>query len=75
MKKTYETWSEYLANSNATKNEKTFNITLRRKKSGEFKVVGRGALMENNMGGKSEWVNVDARDLTSAIRNNGIFAK
>ena len=75
MKKSYETWSEYLANRNATKNEKLFNLTLRRKQSGEFEVVGHAAFMENNKGRTAEWVNVNARDLTRAIHNNGIVVK
>ena len=75
MKSDNQSWGEYFANRNATKNEKTFNLTLRRKRNGEFEVVGRGAFMENNIGSKSEWVNVDARDLARALRNNGIVAK
>jgi len=73
MKKNCETWSEYLANPNVR--PKTFNLTVQRNQRGEFEVIGRGAFMKNNMGGKAEWVGVDARDIARAIRNNGITAK
>ena len=75
MKKQNETWSEYLANRNATKNEKQFNITFRRTKTGEFEIVGHQAFMEANQGPTSEWVRVDSRDLARALRNNGIIVK
>lgn len=73
MKKQNESWSEYLANPNVR--PKTFNLTVQRNERGEFEIVGRGAFMKNNMGGKAEWVGVDARDIARAIRNNGIIAK
>lgn len=73
MKKTNEKWSEYLQNKSVR--PKTFNLTIQRNQRGEFEVVGRGAFMKNNMGGKAEWVGVDARDIARAIRNNGISAK
>lgn len=73
MKNSTQTWSEYLANPNVR--PKTFNVTLQRNRSGEFEVVGRGAYMKHDMGGKAEWVNVDARDIARAIRNSGISAK
>ena len=75
MKKNCETWSEYLANRNATKNEKQFNVTFRRTKTGEFEIVGHQAFMEANQGRTSEWVRVDSRDLARALRNNGIIVK
>jgi len=75
MKKQNETWSEYLANRNATKNEKQFNITFRRTKTGEFEIVGHQAFMEANQGRTSEWVRVDSRDLARALRNNGVIVK
>lgn len=75
MKKHNETWSEYLANRNATKNEKTFNVTFRRSADGEFEIVGQKARMEAFKGRGSKWVRVDARDLASALRKNGITAK
>ena len=73
MKKTNEKWSEYLQNKSVR--PKTFNLTIQHNQRGEFEVVGRGAFMKNNMGGKAEWVGVDARDIARAIRNNGISAK
>lgn len=73
MKKKQESWKSYLANSNVK--EKTYNVTLRRKRNGTFQVVGGGALMLNDMGGKAEFVRVDVRDLTEAIIHNGIFAR
>lgn len=75
MKKQTETWSEYLANRNATKNEKTFNVTFRRNTDGEFEIVGQKARMEAFKGRGSKWVRVDARDLACAIRKNGVIAK
>lgn len=75
MKKTYETWSQYLQNRNATKNPKTFNVTLQRNSNGEFEIVGHNAYMEAKTGGSSEWVKVDARDLARSIRNNGLIVK
>lgn len=73
MKKANETWSMYLSNKNVR--PKTFNLTMQRNRSGAFEVIGRGAFMENNMGGKSEWVNVNARDIVRSIRNSGLVAK
>lgn len=73
MKQQNETWSEYLQNKRVR--PKTFNLTVHRNQSGEFEVVGRGAYMQNNLGGRSEWVAVDARDIARAIRNSGITAK
>ena len=73
MKSDNQSWSEYLANKQIR--PKTFNLTVRRNQRGEFEIVGRGAYMENNMGSKSEWVGVDARDIARAIRNGGITAK
>jgi hypothetical protein len=73
MKKSIETWSQYLQNKNVR--PKVYNITFVRNERGEFEVVGRQAYMQNNMGGKAEWVNVDARDIARAIRNSGIIAK
>lgn len=75
MKKQNESWSEYLDNRNATKNEKTFNVTFRRNNSGEFEIVGQKARMEAFKGRGSKWVRVDARDLAGAIRKGGICAK
>jgi hypothetical protein len=75
MKSDNQSWSEYLANKNATKNEKTFNITFRRKTTGEFEVMGNQAFMEANKGRTSEWVRVTSRDIARALRNNGIVAK
>lgn len=73
MKKTNETWSQYLNNKNVR--PKTYNVTLQRNRSGEFEVVGGGAYMEHNTGGSVELVRVDARDLARAIRNSGVVAK
>jgi hypothetical protein len=73
MKKSNETWSSYLANPNVR--PKTYNVTLRRNRNGEFEVVGGGAFMEHNTGGSVELVRVDARDLARAIRNNGVTSK
>lgn len=75
MKKEYETWSEYFANRNATKNPKTFNVTMRRNASGEFEILGHKALMEHKQGPSSEWVRVSPRELARAMRNNGVIAK
>ena len=73
MKQSTQTWSQYLNNKNVR--PKTYNVTLRRNRSGEFEVVGGGAYMEHNTGGSVELVRVDARDLARAIRNNGVVAK
>lgn len=75
MKKTNETWSEYLANRNATKNPKTFNVTFLRQPNGEFEIQGHSALMETKTGGSSEWVRVAPRDLARALKSNGITTK
>ena len=75
MKRSTQTWSEYLSNKNATKNPKTFNLTVQRNHHGEYELVGGGSFMKHNMGGKSEWVQVDVRDLARDIRNNGINAR
>jgi hypothetical protein len=73
MKKTTESWGEYLANKNVR--PKTFNLTVRRNRGGEFEILGFNAFMKNDMGGAAEWVRVDARDIARAIRNGGIVAK
>lgn len=75
MKKTYETWSEYLQNRNATKNPKTFNVALQRNSNGEYEIVGHNAFMKAKTGGSSEWVRVSARDLARSIRNSGLIVK
>jgi hypothetical protein len=73
MKKQNESWAEYLQNKSVR--PKTFNVTFRRTKSGEFEIVGHQAFMEANQGRSSEWVRVDSRDLARALRNNGIIVK
>lgn len=75
MKKENESWSEYLANRNATKNEKHFNVTFLRNRKGSFEIVGHSALMESKQGKTSQWVRVAPRDLARAIRSNGIISK
>lgn len=75
MKKSFESWSQYLQNRQATKNPKTFAVTLKRNSNGEYEIVGHNAFMEAKTGGSSEWVKVDARDLARSIRNSGLIAK
>lgn len=75
MKKSFETWSEYLQNRNATKNPKTFNVALQRNSNGEYEIVGHNAFMEAKTGGSSEWVRVSARALARSIRNSGLIVK
>lgn len=74
MKKQNENWSEYLNNKNATKNPKTFNVTMRREPNGQYVVVGHRALMKHNDGFNSEWVRVNSRDLVQSITESGLVA-
>jgi hypothetical protein len=73
MKKKTETWNQYLNNKNIR--PKTFNLTVRRNRNGEFELLGGGAFMKNDMGGAHEWVQADVRDVVRSINQNGIFAK
>lgn len=73
MKRSTQTWSEYLANKNVR--PKTFNVALQRNSKGEYEIVGHNAFMKHDMGGKAEWVKVDARDLARSIRNSGLIVK
>lgn len=72
MKKTNESWSQYLNNKSVR--PKTFNVTMRRNSRGEFIVVGGQSLMEANDGYNSEWVKVNSRSLVKAITESGIVA-
>jgi hypothetical protein len=72
MKKTNESWSQYLNNKSVR--PKTFNVTMRRNSRGEFIVVGGQSLMEATDGYNSEWVKVNSRSLVKAITESGIVA-
>ena len=72
MKKTNESWSQYLNNKSVR--PKTFNVTMRRNNRGEFIVVGGQSLMEAKDGYNSEWVKVNSRSLVKAITESGIVA-
>jgi hypothetical protein len=72
MKKTNESWSQYLNNKSVR--PKTFNITMRRNSRGEFIVAGGQSLMEVKDGYNSEWVKVNSRSLVKAIAESGIVA-
>jgi len=72
MKKQNESWSQYLNNKSVR--PKTFNLTLRRNRQGEFVVMGGQSLMEANDGYNTEWVKVNSRSLVKAITENGIVA-
>jgi hypothetical protein len=73
MKKRNETWNQYLRNKNVR--PKTFNLTVTRNERGSFEVVGNNSLMLDNMGSKHRWVRVNTRDITNAIRENGLVCK
>lgn len=73
MKKKTETWNQYLNNKNIR--PKTFNLTVRRNRNGEFELLGGGAFMKHDTGGTQEWVQANARDIVKSINQNGIFAK
>ena len=70
MKKSNETWSQYLSNKSVR--PKTFNVTMRRNRRGEFIVLGGQSLMEVNDGFNSEWIKVNSRSLVRAITDSGI---
>ena len=73
MKNPNEQWNEYLGNKNVR--PKTFSVTLERDRNGDFKIVGNGAAVLNVVNQhKQEWVEVDARDLATALRNSNIVA-
>jgi hypothetical protein len=72
MKKQNETWSEYLENRSVR--PKTFNVTMRRERNGQYVVVGHQALMEHNDGFNKEWVRVNSRDLVQSITESGLVA-
>lgn len=72
MKKQNESWSQYLNNKSVR--PKTFNLTLRRNRQGEFVVMGGQSLMEANDGYNTEWIKVNSRSLVKAITENGIVA-
>jgi len=72
MKKQNESWNQYLNNKSVR--PKTFNLTLRRNRQGEFVVVGGQSLMEANDGYNTEWVKVNTRSIVKAITENGIVA-
>lgn len=72
MKKQNESWNQYLNNKSVR--PKTFNLTLRRNRQGEFVVVGGQSLMEANDGYNTEWVKVNSRSIVKAITENGIVA-
>lgn len=63
---------QYLTNRNATKNPKTFNITLVRNELGEFHAIGGETKMLSRQGSKEEWVSVNTRDLISMLNKQGI---
>lgn len=65
---------QYLTNKAATKNPKTFNITLTRDASGEFHAVGGETTMLDRAGRKEQWVNVNTRDFVSLLNKQGINA-
>jgi hypothetical protein len=72
MKQQHETWNEYLENPNVR--PKTFNVTMRRERNGQYVVVGHRALMEHNDGFNKEWVRVNSRDLVQSITESGLVA-
>jgi hypothetical protein len=68
MKNPNQQWNEYL--NSKTIRPKTFTVTFERNRSGNYRVIGRGASMLNVVNQyKADWVPVDVRDLTSALRN------
>lgn len=73
MKSNHQTWSEYLNNKNVR--PKTFNVTMRREKNGQYVVVGHNALMEHNDGFNKEWVRVNSRQLVQSITESGLVAR
>lgn len=73
MKQKYETWSDYLSNSNVR--PKTFNVTLRRESNGQYVVVGNQTLMEDNDGFNRRWVRVNSRDFVQSVVENGLLAR
>jgi len=62
----------YLNNAAATKNPKTFSLTLRRNEKGELYAVGGETMMHDKR--KDEWINVDTRDFVALINKQGIKA-
>ncbi len=63
---------QYLMNRAATKNPKTFNITLERNELGQFHAVGGETVMLDRSHNKEQWVNVNTRDLISMLNKQGI---
>ena len=65
---------QYLTNRAATKNPKTFNITLERNELGQFQAVGGETVMLDRSGNKEQWVSVNTRDFVSLLNKQGIKA-
>jgi len=65
---------QYLTNRAATKNPKTFNITLERNALGEFHAVGGESVMLDRSGNKEQWVGVNTRALIGLLNKQGIVA-
>jgi hypothetical protein len=66
---------QYLTNRAATKNPKTFNITLERNELGQFTAVGGETVMLDRSGNKEQWVSVNTRDLVGLLNKQGIIAR
>lgn len=63
---------QYLTNPAATKNAKTFNITIERNERGEFQAVGGETVMLDRSGRREQWVSVNTRDFVSLLNKQGI---
>jgi len=75
MKKQNESWYNYLKNTKATKNPKTFSLTFERDQYGNFHVAGHQARMLKKVGRQEKWVRVRARDLVKVLNESEIIAK
>ena len=71
MKNRKEQWVKYLANRDVR--PKTFNITLERDRSGNFKIVGSQTKMLDVINQhEANWVNVDSRNFLTALRSSQV---
>jgi len=63
----------WLRNPDQRKNKKLFNVHMVQLKDGSFHILGGGARVEIGVNQhRSEWVNVDVRDLATEMRLNGV---
>jgi hypothetical protein len=63
---------QYLTNKAATKNPKTFSVTLYRDERGAFHALGGSTVMLDRSGNKEQWVSVNTRDFVSLLNKQGI---